>query len=210
MSTPVAPTPSIPRPAPPRETGAAQQHLRLATRQNRWMISTGGILIISAALLFPATFQSIVEEEEEAAGPFLLPVAIVCLGMGLCLIACVLCSRHIILRRAAGYDSACFDCIDLQEPADPWDPESLTHLRSVANLPDAQSMRIELRVLTALADIPVIAWCTSPGEEPLECALCMQEVADGESVRRLHCGHAFHTKCIGTPRRARAAADTRR
>lgn len=35
------------------------------------------------------------------------------------------------------------------------------------------------------------------GEEALECAVCLSEVADGEKVRALpKCGHGFHVECI--------------
>jgi hypothetical protein len=37
----------------------------------------------------------------------------------------------------------------------------------------------------------------SKGEEALECAVCLSEVADGEKVRALpKCGHGFHVECI--------------
>jgi hypothetical protein len=45
---------------------------------------------------------------------------------------------------------------------------------------------------TSSPDSAAAGWCSSP-----ECAICLAEFADGESVRVLpRCGHGFHVACV--------------
>ena len=61
---------------------------------------------------------------------------------------------------------------------------------------DAAQVQIELSVCSALEEaIPERPWAAGSGT--FECSLCMEEVHEGELVRRLPCAHAFHAKCVG-------------
>ena len=35
-----------------------------------------------------------------------------------------------------------------------------------------------------------------PGGNPVECVVCLDAVREGEPVKRLPCGHVFHSSCI--------------
>ena len=168
-------------------------------RQNFCLLLSACLFLLFAGLLFPYALRPV---DEEPSAQMLTMICIFSFLVAILFTTTVMCRRHVNLRRDAGYENACFDCFDLREPADPWNPQSLAHLRSVASLPDATSMRVELRVLTALAEIPVREWKGVDGEDPLECSLCMAEVEDGGHIRELRCGHAFHVKCIGASRSA--------
>ena len=35
-----------------------------------------------------------------------------------------------------------------------------------------------------------------PGGNPVECVVCLDAIREGEPVKRLPCGHVFHSSCI--------------
>ena len=202
-----AETPTTMPPSPDRDqteqSGAAAR--QRAERQNRI------VLICSSVLLFIAGICLLVSAHDEAgvdtglwarmrsAAPQQTLVALCAIASAGILF--VFCRRHVAMRRQAGFDSAIFDCLDLREAADPNAPPDpqrfsfdLQELPPVARLPDAPSMRAELRVLSALHKIPTRKW--EGGTRPLECSLCMEEVKPGMPIRQLQCEHAFHAHCI--------------
>ena len=187
------------RPPPPPEMSSeyeAQRVEALRQRRRTWnlmLFIPSAILMVSCAVLLP--FGERAAREFTTSSSVVVFQGLICgLMIGFIGVTIVFCRRHVVLRREAGYSNACFDCIDLREPADPWNPQSLSHLREVSHMPDPQSMRIELRVLTALSEIRERKW--EGGPAPLECSLCMDEVPEGASIKQLRCHHAFHTKCI--------------
>ena len=202
-----AETPTTMPPSPDRgqaeQSGATAR--QRAERQNRI------VLICSSVLLFIAGICLLVSAHDEAgvdtglwarmrsAAPQQTLVALCAIASAGILF--VFCRRHVAMRRQAGFDSAIFDCLDLREAADPNAPPDpqrfsfdLQELPPVARLPDAPSMRAELRVLSALHKIPTRKW--EGGTRPLECSLCMEEVKPGMPIRQLQCEHAFHAHCI--------------
>ncbi|KAK4801701.1 hypothetical protein SAY86_022188 [Trapa natans] len=59
--------------------------------------------------------------------------------------------------------------------------------------PDASS-GLEASVLSSL---PVFSYSNEDGCDPLECAVCLSELEEGEKARLLpKCGHSFHIDCI--------------
>ena len=179
-------------PLPTQEVPVAelQERMRQGRRMQNILILIPSIILINvSALLLPfaaghTTYSGMLVRSFLIAG----------LVLGLIGATFVFCRRHTGMRREAGYSTACFDCIELRAPADPWNPQSLAHLREVRHMPDAQSMRTELRFLSALQEIRERPW--EGGEVALECSLCMDVVHEGASIKQLPCQHAFHTKCI--------------
>ncbi|PAN04990.1 hypothetical protein PAHAL_1G107300 [Panicum hallii] len=51
---------------------------------------------------------------------------------------------------------------------------------------------------SALAAMPVLTFkAAAPGGEPMECAVCLSAMQDGDAVRALPgCRHAFHAACV--------------
>ena len=181
-----------PAPAPPAAAGFWN-----AEGQNR------AILFSAFFLLFLATVCLIINDGAINASPAVM-VAVLSLGLlGGIATLMVICRRHVALRRAAGYESAIFDCLDLREPHDPHNlpmgvtngPSRVFDLREV---PDIKAIRAEVKVQALLQSIPARTW--QGGERPLECSLCMEEVAVGQPIRQLRCTHAFHKKCVRRPR----------
>jgi len=178
LASPEATTrPPAPTAAPGVDRDAEYRRIRC---ENIATFACSSILMATATCLLPFAVRA---AELDEANDLLVNILAAVFVTGLMGTSFVFCRRHIALRRQAGYDNACFDCLDLRAPANPWNPHSLQHLREVAELPDAQSMRNELRVLTALGSLPERKW--EGGERPLECSLCMDEVDVGAAIRQL-------------------------
>jgi hypothetical protein len=55
----------------------------------------------------------------------------------------------------------------------------------------------EMATVDALQALPTRTWSTEEGDDnDVECALCLEALADGDNVRPLPCVHVFHTRCI--------------
>ena len=76
------------------------------------------VLMVSTTLLPFAVRAS--ENDPEVSS--MVHIIAACFCISLLGVVFVLCRRHVTLRRQAGYDGACFDCLDLRAPANPWNP----------------------------------------------------------------------------------------
>ena len=119
--TRVTTRPPVPSPPhrPHENPEAIQRRVR---RQNAAAVAASLVLLLISTTLLPFAARA------TRAG-VLVHVLAAAWSLGLLGLVFVLCRRHVRLRRLAGYENACFDCLDLRAPANPWNPESLSHLR---------------------------------------------------------------------------------
>ena len=168
------------------------QRQRWQRIQNAAVLIPSIIFIVVSACALPVAMQQ-TTQGWEGVRPWIAAALII----GLIGTNCIFCQRHMAMRREAGYSTACFDCVEFGEAVDPWNPHALAHLHEVQNMPDAASMRKELKMLKALQEIRERPWeGHGDGGAPLECSLCMELVEEGMRIKQLPCQHAFHAKCI--------------
>ena len=76
---------------------------------------------------------------------------------------------------------------------------SLGRTVTVAPCPAETAAAVELSVQSELKAQPTIKWSTGlvgEGSTASSCALCLEAYAVNDDVRRLQCGHVYHTKCV--------------
>ena len=76
---------------------------------------------------------------------------------------------------------------------------SLGRTVTVAPCPAESAAAVEMSVQTELKAQPTIKWSTGlvgEGSTASSCALCLEAYAVNDDVRRLQCGHVYHTKCV--------------
>ena len=47
-----------------------------------------------------------------------------------------------------------------------------------------------------LAQLPVSAWASATGGNAVQCSVCLENIEDGQQVKRLPCMCVFHVDCI--------------
>ena len=156
----------------------------LGTRQACSLILLTAALVGSCVALAMRTLL-------ESGSGMLMVLLIMGVFMSIMSVTVTLTRRHIRQRREAGYQTACFQCIQLapMEPSAPVRPAS----RSSAHMAPSHREQLELSVRSALSALPEHV-VSSDREE--DCALCMEPMLKDERVRQLpSCGHTYHTKC---------------